>query len=92
MSKAQAQRKVRAMTKPQPQYRTIEFLPLPGAFFPDMDLDFLINGQKHMRFGAQFDGKVWRVNFYDTQPGATIEVLKKNGEPHDFVEIDLTER
>jgi hypothetical protein len=60
------------------EFVTFEFKPLPGSFFPDLDLDFMVNGEAWKNYGAQYDGVTWRVTLYGIPKGASIEILKQS--------------
>lgn len=58
------------------QYVVFEFEPPPGSFFPDLDVNFLVNGESWCSFGAQYDGVVWRVTLYAVPVDADIQLIR----------------
>lgn len=60
------------------EYLTLIFKPIPGIQFPDMDVDFLINGQSWKSFMASFDGKEWRAILGSVPKGATVDIQRRS--------------
>lgn len=69
-----AAKKLKRMIEKNAKYVTFEFTPLAGSFFPDLDIDFIVDGEKWLDFGAQYDGEVWRVTLYGVPENADIEI------------------